>query len=97
MTSTRYSSHPLSVRKASTRASRALGAQLVEVVMPLPSSALQLLSPADKARGKLSQEKHRRGRDEGRGNSKIQQKKCVPGKPATQDLRGSAAPHSACC
>jgi hypothetical protein len=44
-----------------------LGAQLVEAVMPLPSSALQLLSLADKARGKLSQRKHKHGTDEGGG------------------------------
>jgi hypothetical protein len=40
---------------------------LVEAVMPLPSSALQLLSPADKARGEPSQEKCKCGRDEGEG------------------------------
>jgi hypothetical protein len=33
---------------------------LVEAVMPLPSSALQLPSPADKASGKLSQRKRKR-------------------------------------
>jgi hypothetical protein len=73
-----------------------LGAKLVEAVMPLPSSALQLLLPTDKVRGKLSQRKRKRGRGE-RGDSKIQQKKCVPRKPTTRDLRGSAAPRSACC
>jgi hypothetical protein len=31
-----------------------LGVQLVDAVVPLPSSTLQLLSPANKARGKLS-------------------------------------------
>jgi hypothetical protein len=41
-----------------------LGAQLVEVVVPLPSSAHQLLSPANKARGKLIQRKRKRGRNE---------------------------------
>jgi hypothetical protein len=43
---------------------------LVEAVIPLPGSTLQLLSPVDKAREKLSQEKHERGRDEGE-NSKF--------------------------
>jgi hypothetical protein len=42
-----------------------LGAQLVEAVMPIPRSALQLLSPVDKASGKLSQRKRKRERDEG--------------------------------
>jgi hypothetical protein len=54
-----------------------LGAQLVEAVVPLPSSALQLLSPANKARGRLSQRKRKRGRNEkrrGGKNSKTQQK-----------------------
>jgi hypothetical protein len=77
-----------------------LGAQLVEAVVPLPSSALQLLSPANKARGKLSQRKRKRGRDERkRGGKKLQSptEKCVPGTPATWDLHGSAAPRSACC
>jgi hypothetical protein len=50
-----------------------LETQLVEAVMPLSSSDLQLLPPADKARGKPSQEKRKCGRDEGGGgNSKIQ-------------------------
>jgi hypothetical protein len=54
-----------------------LGAQLVEAVVPLPSLALQLLSPANKARGRLSQRKRKRGRKEkrrGGKNSKTQQK-----------------------
>jgi hypothetical protein len=58
---------------------------------------LQLLSPADKAREKLSQEKRERGRDEGGRNSKIQLKERVPRKSATQDPHGSAAPHSTPC
>jgi hypothetical protein len=77
-----------------------LGAQLVEAVVPLPSSALQLLSPANKARGRLSQRKRKRGRNEiKRGGNKLQNpiEKCVPGTPATWDLRGSAAPRSARC
>jgi hypothetical protein len=50
-----------------------LGAQLVEAAVPLPSSALQLLSPADKARGKLSWGKRKRGRDERkRGGKELQ-------------------------
>jgi hypothetical protein len=49
-----------------------LGAQLVEAVMPLPSSALQLLSPPDKVRGKLSLRECKHGRDETGGDSEIQ-------------------------
>jgi hypothetical protein len=57
-----------------------LGAQLIEAVVPLPSSALQLLSPANKARRKmsqrkckkLSQRKRKRRRDERkRGGKKL--------------------------
>jgi hypothetical protein len=54
-----------------------LEAQLVEAVMPLPISALQLLSPENRTRGKLSQRKRKRGetRKGGEGkNSKTQQK-----------------------
>jgi hypothetical protein len=47
-----------------------LRAQLVEADVPLPSSALQLLSPADKARGKLSQRNRKRERDEREGREK---------------------------
>jgi hypothetical protein len=50
-----------------------LRAQLVEVVMPLPGSALQLLSPANEARGKLGQRKRKRERNERkRGGKKLQ-------------------------
>jgi hypothetical protein len=42
-----------------------LVAQAVKAVVPLPGLTLQLLSPADKARERLSQEKHERERDEG--------------------------------
>jgi hypothetical protein len=77
-----------------------LGAQLVEAVVPLLSSTLQLLLPADKAKGKLSQQKRKRGRNERkRGGKKLQNpiEKCIPGTPSTRDLCGSAAPRSACC
>jgi hypothetical protein len=77
-----------------------LGAQLVEAVMPLPGSVLQLLSPAKEARGKLSQRKCKRGRNERkRGEKKLQNptEKRVPGTPATRDLHGSAAPRSTHC
>jgi hypothetical protein len=50
-----------------------LVAQAVKAVVPLPGLTLQLLSPADKAREGLSQEKHERERDEGGGNSKTWQ------------------------
>jgi hypothetical protein len=72
----------------------ALGAQSVETVVPLSSSTLQLLSPAGRAREKLSQETHESRRDE--GENSIQQK-YIPGRFATRDLHGSAAPRSACC
>jgi hypothetical protein len=46
---------------------------LVEVVMPLPGSTLQLLSPANEARGKLGQRKRKRERNERkRGGKKLQ-------------------------
>jgi hypothetical protein len=54
-----------------------LRAQVVEAVVPLPTSALQLLSPANKARRRLSQRKCKRGRNEkrrGGKNSKTQKK-----------------------
>jgi hypothetical protein len=51
-----------------------LGAQLVEALIPLPSSALQLLSPVDKARGRTSQGKHKRGGGEGRETPKYNRK-----------------------
>jgi hypothetical protein len=43
---------------------------LVEAVIPLSSAALQLLSLADKARGKLSQKKRKCGRDGREGREK---------------------------
>jgi hypothetical protein len=51
-----------------------LGAQLVEALMPLLSSALQLLSPADKARGRPSQGKHKRRGGEGGETPKYNRK-----------------------
>jgi hypothetical protein len=47
-----------------------LEAYLVEAVMPLPSSVLQLLLLVGKERGKLSQRKCKHGRDE-RGEEKL--------------------------
>jgi hypothetical protein len=45
---------------------------LIEAVVPLPGPTLQLLSPTDKAREKLSQRKRKRGRDERkRGGKKL--------------------------
>jgi hypothetical protein len=40
------------------------GVQLIEAVVPLSGSTLQLLSPVDKAKRKLSQRKCKRERDE---------------------------------
>jgi hypothetical protein len=48
-----------------------LGAKPVEVVVLLPGPPLHLLSSADKAREKLGQGKHERGRDESGRNSNI--------------------------
>jgi hypothetical protein len=70
---------------------------LVEAVMPLSSSALQLLSPADKARGKPSQEKCKRGRDEEGETPKSNGKNAYLENLPRGDLRGSAAPRLARC